>query len=118
VKRNKKTFLFFTFRFEAKKSQKTFILFHFKAKRKKWKRNKTKIRSFNFALVGSEKKQKEAKKIFLRERAKACETDLVLPRFAVKRKFFFAKPAHPTHAGEDSAVGRDHSYRVCMYILY
>jgi hypothetical protein len=45
-----------------KQSEKTFISFHIEAKRKDrkrnekiWKRNKAKIRSINFALIGSEK---------------------------------------------------------------
>jgi hypothetical protein len=60
VKRSQKTFI--SFRFEAKQSKKR--LFGFALKRNAkigsetknfWKRNKAKIHSINFALVGSEK---------------------------------------------------------------
>jgi hypothetical protein len=67
--------MFISFRFEAKQSKKTKISFHFNAKRKNQKRNKkcleankAKIRSINFALVGSEKfeaKRSEKRKNFV-----------------------------------------------------
>ncbi len=60
-----------------------------------WKRNKGKKYPLLILLWSESKnsKRKEAiKKIF----AWTCETDLVLLRFALKRKIFFAKPAHPT----------------------
>jgi hypothetical protein len=43
-------------------------------------------------------KRKEAKKIFFfHERVRnACKTDLVSLRFALKRKIFLAKAAHPS----------------------
>jgi ABC-type transporter MlaC component len=91
-----------------------FISFRFEAKRKDRKLIEAKQKMF-----GSEIKQKYALLISLWSEAKnskrnkakrsekknfvfhvtvrnACKTDLVSLRFALKRKIFFAKPAHPT----------------------
>jgi hypothetical protein len=58
------------------------------------KRNKAKICSINFALVGSEKfEAKRSEKNFFF--AWACETDLVSLRFALKRKIFFCETGAP-----------------------
>ncbi len=91
-----------SFRFEVKQSEKTFISFRLESKQKNHKRNEAKRKIF-----GSETKQKygvfislwlEAKNS-MRKEAKcskkkkfyvsvqnACETDLILLRFALKRK--------------------------------
>ncbi len=47
------------------------------------KQNKAKIRSFNFALIGSKKKRKKEKKFCMSVR-NACESDLVSLRFALR----------------------------------
>jgi hypothetical protein len=69
VKRSEKMFI--SFHFEAKQSEKR--SFHFALKRNKkigsetknfWKRNKAKVRSINFALVGSEKFEAKRSKFF------------------------------------------------------
>jgi hypothetical protein len=92
VKRSEKTFI--SFRFEAKQSKKTFISSRFEAKRKNrsettnfWKRNKVRIRSINFALVGRTKfDAKRSKKVSVPNQ---CETaDLVSLRFTLKEIFF------------------------------
>jgi hypothetical protein len=65
-----------------------------------WKGNKAKICCINFDLSEAKNlKRKEAKKKKFRVSVRhACQTDLVLLRFASKREFFFAKPAHPTRS--------------------
>jgi hypothetical protein len=77
------------------------------------KRNKAKTRSINFALVGSEKFEgkRSEKKIFRVSVRNACETDLVLLRFVLKRKHFLAKPAHPNgHAARTSCKVMQHEH--------
>jgi hypothetical protein len=111
VKRSEKTFI--SFRFEVKQSKK--CLFRFALKRNEkigsetknfWKRNKAKIRYINFALVGSEKFEgKRNETFFFHVRMRnACETDLVSLRFALKRKFLFAKNRRTLSATRDSIV--------------
>jgi hypothetical protein len=64
-----------------------------------WKRNKAKIRWIKFALVGSEKfeaKRSEKKQQKnSRDRANACETDLISLCFALKRKHFLGETGTP-----------------------
>jgi hypothetical protein len=64
--------------------------------RKPGSQDPAQVRSINFALVGSEKiEAKGRENFFCMSVGNACETDLVSLRLALKRKFFFAKPAHP-----------------------
>jgi hypothetical protein len=81
-----------------------------------WKRNKVKIRCTNFASVGSDKyaAQRSEKKNLTR----ACETDLVSLRFALKRTFFFWRNrrtlvAHEYMAGLNQAP---EAHSCCTYI--
>jgi hypothetical protein len=96
---------------KRKQSEKTFISFRIEAKRKDRKRNKAKRKNFGsktkrkYALLISlwseakNSKRNEAKrsvkKKFSPERRKRMQNG---SRFA-SRKFFFAKPAHPTQEG-------------------
>jgi hypothetical protein len=108
VKRWEKTFILFCFK--AKQSEKTYISLRFKAKQKNRKWNKAKQKIFGsetkrkyavLILLWSEVKNSKRKKggtilFFHVSVQKACETDLVSLHFALKRKIFFAKLAHPS----------------------
>jgi hypothetical protein len=108
--------MFISFRFEAKQSEKR--LFGFASKRNKAKKSLICFPLKRNEKIGSETKQNKKfleakqsentvyqfcfswKRKILSEKKRnqkifACETDLVWLRFALKRKHFFAKPAHP-----------------------
>jgi hypothetical protein len=105
-----------------KQSEKTFISFRIEAKRKDRKRNEAKRKNYGsktkrkYALLISlwseaknskrnETKRSEKNVVFFHVSVRnACETDLVSLRFALKRKFFFAKPAHPSSDLSANAV--------------
>jgi hypothetical protein len=99
VKRSGKTL--FSFRFEAKQSKKR--LFHFALKlnekigsetRNFWKRNKAKIPSINFALVGSEKfEAKRSKKI--KKFHVSVRNGSRFASFCFEAKFFFIETGGP-----------------------
>ncbi len=80
------------FRFALKRYKKTG-----RKTKKFWKRNKAKIRSINFAMVGSKKFKAKWSEIFFF--TWACETHAKRISFRFvslsSKKFFFAKPAHP-----------------------